>query len=81
MEATLTLEYDDVKTARAVADAVSPDNYKTPPGLIVKTEFDGHCVTTEIELDGKLSTLIATIDDLLSCVSAAEKTLRVLKKK
>lgn len=80
LEAALTLEYDDEKTARAVADAVSPDNYKTPEGLTVKTERNGNLVSTEIKLEGKLPTLIATIDDLLSCVSTAEKALGVLRR-
>jgi len=37
LEATITLEYFDQKTAEAVAKAVSPDNYKAPAGLAVKT--------------------------------------------
>lgn len=79
MEATITLEYDDVKTAEAVANAVSPDNFKTPPGLVVKTRLNGKAVVTDITLDGKTATFVATIDDLLESVSTAEKTLRILK--
>jgi hypothetical protein len=81
LEATITLEYDDAKTAAAITDAVSPDNFKTPPGLTVKTEHRNRQVITEIKLEGKLATLIATLDDLLFCVSTAEKTLHVVKKK
>ncbi|MCW4018610.1 MAG: KEOPS complex subunit Pcc1 [Candidatus Bathyarchaeota archaeon] len=77
---TIKLEYDDPQTAAAVAGAVSPDNFKTPAGLTVKTEQNGAVVTTNIVLDGKLSTLIATIDDLLESASTAEKTLQVMKK-
>ena len=80
MEATITLEYGDAKTADAIANAVSPDNFKTPTGLFIKTASKGSQVLTEVKAEGKLSTFIATIDDLLFCVSTAEKTLRAIAK-
>ena len=80
MEATITLEYSDHKTAEAIANAVSPDNYKTPTGLTIKTERNGNHVLTEVKTEGKLATFIATIDDLLFCISTAEKTVRAVKK-
>ena len=78
MEATITLEYGDAKTADAIANAVSPDNFKTPAGLFIKTVRKGSRVLTEIKAEGKLATFIATIDDLLFSVSTAEKTLRTI---
>ena len=78
MEATITLDYGDAKTADAIANAVSPDNFKTPTGLTIKTARKNSQVVTEITAEGKLSTFIATIDDLLFCVSTAEKTLRTV---
>jgi hypothetical protein len=80
LEATITLEYGDAKTADAIANAVSPDNFKTPTGLFIKTVRKGSRVLTEIKAEGKLATFIATIDDLLFCVSTAEKTLRTATK-
>ena len=80
MEATITLEYGDAKTADAIANAVSPDNFKTPIGLFIKTVRKGSHVITEVKTEGKLATFIATIDDLLFCVSAAEKTVRAVTK-
>jgi hypothetical protein len=76
LEATVTLEYEDQKTAKAVAEAVSPDNFKTPIGLNIKTERENNKVVTQIECEGKLATFIATIDDLLFSASTAEKTIR-----
>ncbi len=81
LEATITLEYGDEKTAEAVAKAVSPDNFKTPAGLTVKTEQRSRRVVTEIKAQGKMATFIATIDDLLFCASTAEKTLRAIQGK
>lgn len=80
MDATITLEYDNQKTADAIANAVSPDNFKTPTGLTIKTERKNNYVLTEVKTKGKLATFIATIDDLLFCVSTAEKTLRTVTK-
>lgn len=76
----ITLEYSDQKTAEAIADAVSPDNYQTPTQLTIKTIRKDNYVLTEVENEGKLATFIATIDDLLFCVSTAEITLRAVTK-
>jgi len=74
------LEYGDAKTADAIANAVSPDNFKTPAGLFIKTARKGIQVLTEVKTEGKLATFIATIDDLLFCVSTAEKALHIVTK-
>jgi hypothetical protein len=75
LEATVTLEYKDMKTAEAVAKAIYPDNFKTPKGLKVNTFTEGNKVITLIKYEGRLATFVATIDDLLFCASTAEKTL------
>jgi tRNA threonylcarbamoyladenosine modification (KEOPS) complex Pcc1 subunit len=79
LQATITLEYKDEKTAKAITQAVSPDNFKTPVGLHVKTERDANKVITNIECEGKLATFTATIDDLLFSASTAEKALKTIK--
>ncbi|MDH5793572.1 KEOPS complex subunit [Candidatus Bathyarchaeota archaeon CG_4_8_14_3_um_filter_42_8] len=80
MEAEIILDYDKAEIAEAVAKAVSPDNFKTPRGLSIKTTWRKEKVLTKIKCKRKLSTFIATIDDLLFCISTAEKTLRIAKK-
>lgn len=80
MQATVILEYKDEKTAEAIAQAVSPDNFKTPIGLQVKTVRENNEVITQIECEGKLATFTATIDDLLFSASTAENTLKSIKK-
>jgi len=79
LEAEIILEYDDEKTAEAIANAVSPDNFKTPTGLFIKTVREEKMVYTQIKCEGKFPTFIATIDDLLFCVSTAEKALQATK--
>ena len=80
MEAEITLEYDDEKTAEAVAKAVSPDNFKTPKDLNVETSRHGKKVVTVIKCERKMATFIATIDDLLFCASTAEKAIQTARR-
>ena len=80
MEAEIKLSYKNEREAEAVAKAVSPDNVEVPPGLFVKTVRRGPQVFTTIECQTKLQTFIATIDDLLSCVSVSEKAFSVAKR-
>ena len=76
----MTLDYKDQKTAQAVAEAISPDNFKTPIGLKVQTTKESNKVVTEIDCDGKLASLIATLDDLLFSASTAEKAIKTIAK-
>lgn len=80
LEAEITIEYDDEEIAKAIAEAVSPDNFKTPAGLSIKTFQEKNRVITRINCRRKLPTFIATIDDLLFCTSTAEKTIQATKK-
>lgn len=80
MEAEIILEYENEEVASAIANAVSPDNFRTPKGLTVSTTYKGLNVVTKVECDGKLETLISTLDDLLFCVSVAERSLSVVRK-
>ena len=80
MEAKITLEFDNAKNAEAIAKAVSPDNFKVPHNLSIKTTSKKNKGVTHINCRGKIPTFIATIDDLLFCVSTAEKTLLTAKK-
>ena len=80
MEAKINLCYKNEREAEAVAKAVSPDNVEVPQGLYVKTVRNGSEVHTTVECQTRLQTLIATIDDLLACVSVAEKSFKVAKK-
>ncbi len=79
MEAKIKLSYKNEREAEAVAKAVSPDNMEAPPGLFVKTVRRGSTVFTTVECQTRLQTLIATLDDLLSCVSVGEKAFSVAK--
>ena len=75
MQAEISLSYETIREADAVARAVSPDNVKTPLGLAIKTTKQGKKVLTQIICETKLETFMATIDDLLSAVCIAERAV------
>lgn len=81
MEAEISFSYRSALEADAVARAVSPDNIKVPKGLSVKTEHRRRKVMTKITCRTKILTFMSTIDDLLSAVSVAERSISSVKSK
>ncbi len=79
MEAEISLSYETDRKAKAVVDAVSPDNVKVPEGLTIKTVKQGRNVLTHIKSRSSMLTFIATIDDLLAAVSVAERSISSVK--
>ncbi|MEM2936148.1 MAG: KEOPS complex subunit Pcc1 [Candidatus Bathyarchaeia archaeon] len=77
MEAKIVLLYESERDAEAIANAVSPDNVKTPPGLTVKTFRRGSSVVTLVRCEDRFETFLATINDLLAAVQVAERTVSV----
>ena len=80
MQAEIRLFYENQRDAESVAEAVSPDNIEVPLGLSVETLRERSEVLAKVECKTRLQTFIATLDDLLSCVSVAEKSFAVAKK-
>ena len=68
--ARLTLEFEDLAIAEAVAEAVAVDD----EGYI-RTARRGRTILAEAADDGPMS-LLHTLDDYLACVSVAERTAR-----
>ena len=80
METEIRLVYKDPKEAKAVSEAISPDNTETPGDLSIRTSWTKKTVTTTVKYDGdNVMTFISTIDDILSCVSVAEKAFMATK--
>ncbi len=75
MHAKVFCSYASPRVAKAVAKALEPDNLKLPDGLAVSTRASGNKVTSAIDLDGRMETLLATLDDLLACALTAETLL------
>ena len=78
-EANLELKFRNEKTARSILEAVSPDNIQAPEGIMVKTLLNDNILKIEITCSRGIGSLILTLDDLLSCIQAAEKTINLLE--
>jgi hypothetical protein len=79
LEARIKLAYNNAKEAGAVAEAVTPDNFRVPAGLRIKTTRKGKTVLTYIKCETRLQTFMSTIDDLLESVSVAEDAFSIAK--
>ena len=75
--AEIIFNYDDENEANTIVKAISPDNVKVPYGLIIKTLRKENNTITRIVCIKGFETLLATLDDLLSCVQVAEKVVKV----
>jgi len=74
LKARVECSYENPETARAVARALKPDNLQSRM-VKVKTTTSGGTITTTVEMEGKIETLLATLDDLLACTETAESVI------
>lgn len=74
-----SIEYGSIQEAHAVATSVSPDNLKLPAGLFVKSWSEDKTVKIKITCIKNVETLLATLDDLLSCIQVAEGAIKISK--
>jgi len=77
-EAELKLAYPDERIAKAVYDAIRPDNVFLPRGLEIEGAVRASSIELKIVCRKSLESLQATLDDLLACVQAAERALKAL---
>lgn len=77
-KAEVTVEMETKRLSNAVAESISPDNQKVPEGLTVKTLAHGRRVISKVECNKSFETFLATLDDLLSCMQTAQKSLRAI---
>ena len=72
---TISIDYKDKATAIAVQKSISPDNLSLPDGMHIFLAIVESTLEMEIVTDRSIGSLVSTLDDLLSCVQAAEKAL------
>jgi len=81
VETRISLVYGGEREAEAILKSISPDNIDLPKGLMIRTFTEKGRLIALITYDGdNLLTLRSTVDDLLSCISVAEKTLSSLRR-
>ena len=75
----ITLPYNDPETAESIREATAPDNQETPPGVSIESTLHEATLNIIVTSTTGMGTLIATVDDLLSCIQAAEKALQEIE--
>lgn len=78
VETLITIKFIDDETAQILLNAVTPDNIKLPKDLKIKMSRKGSEIKISIKCKKGIGSMLNTIDDLLECISAAEKVLKKL---
>jgi len=77
--ADIVIRYEGTEKARSIRDAISPDNIGAPPGVGIEVEVEGSTLRLKVECSRGISTLIATVDDILSCIQASETAIEEIR--
>ena len=75
MNAKIRVSFSNPREAEAVSKALQPDDAETPSYLKVSTVSKGRRIESNIICEGRLETLISTIDDILGSIVMVKKTL------
>jgi phosphoserine phosphatase len=78
-KAYASFRYETEATAEIIIGAISPDNFPVPPGLSIKSSRRKTKAKTRVFCTKGFGTLLATLDDLLSNIQLAEKTIQTLE--
>jgi len=73
--ASLKIRFCSESEAESILRAIEPDNYPLPQGLSIEAKLEGSTLSFEIVCDRGPESLLSTIDDLLSAIQLAEKTI------
>ncbi|MCQ5377429.1 MAG: hypothetical protein NO516_05195 [Candidatus Methanomethylicia archaeon] len=74
-EIVFVREYGDASKAAKVMRAVSPDNQDAPDDTSIEMLIEGGSLVVKVASSADLPSFLRTIDDLLSCIQVAERTL------
>jgi hypothetical protein len=74
VSASVKVNYNTDK-GKYILEAISPDNYDAPEGVKVKAKVEGSTLELTISCSKSIGSLLATVDDLLSCIQAADEAL------
>ena len=71
----IEIDYGEIDTAKAIQKAITPDNLIVPDGMHIITMVQGSVLEIEVHTDRSIGSLVATLDDMLSCIQAAERAI------
>ncbi len=74
--AKLELVFEDTEDAEIALKSIQPDNHPLPPGLELSMKIDGNRLEVYIESERSLLSLLNTLDDILSMINVALKSVK-----
>lgn len=72
---SLKFVFKDERAAKAVEESLRPDNIDFPEGLSMQQRLEGQELFIDFQSDGKIETLLNTIDEVLASISAVVGTI------
>jgi len=78
-KAEFSIVYKNRKTANSIYKSILPDNVKTSSGLKIETKLREREAEVKIMCFKGIETLLATIDDMLSCIQVSEGVLKIVE--
>ena len=78
VESSILIKYPNSDIAQTILNAVNPDNFQAPKDLRITMTISDDIIMININSSKGIGSLLNTIDDLLGCISAAEKVLNRL---
>ena len=74
MIATIKLDFQSSDVAKQILEAISPDNTPLPKGLTIDCSVKGTKLLITIQCERSISSLGATLEDIMSAIDLSLRT-------
>lgn len=74
MIATIKLDFQSSEVAKQILEAISPDNAPLPKGLTIDCSVKGTKLLIAIQCERSISSLGATLEDIMSAIDLSLRT-------
>lgn len=74
----MELFFKNIEEAEIALKSIQPDNYPLPRGLELNMEIKGEKLAIYVESERTVLSLLTTLDDILSMVKLALRSIRVI---
>lgn len=75
-EAYIQIDYPSIQLASLIAGSIAPDNKPLPKGVTVSSRAEENSLRVFVSSTRPLLSLLTTVDDFLSMITLAEKTIK-----
>jgi tRNA threonylcarbamoyladenosine modification (KEOPS) complex Pcc1 subunit len=80
-ETEIHIRYASPSFARAVKNALSPDDKVPNSQMIVSTNTQGQILTVQVKGCERIETMQLTVQDIFRCIQATETSLKKIAKR